>query len=519
MKLRQNISLRQTNQYSNLILDYLDKDSFFNDLIRDFPSYQSLKKYSETRTMSRSQRELTLNSILERYASYGLQLPNNINSFLDDDVFTITTGHQLNILTGPLYSILKIASVIKLCQELKKDGLKVLPVFWLASEDHDFDEISKTQVYNQELIWEADSGGPVGRIQPQGLTNVLNTLREILGERFDQALIDNIESLYQAETLAEAHFKLIHLLFSSHDLIIIDADDRGLKSVFVPSMRKELELGLVRKSIASSNALLEEKYKVQAHAREINLFLMSDTERSRIIFNSVGFATSNSEHNWTKEELFELLEEHPENFSPNVLMRPMYQESVLPNLAYVGGGGELAYWLQLKSVFDAFELPFPILVLRKSAGILSAKDFSKLDKLQLELSDLFEEKHHMELKLIERDGAEFDIDQEKESFVKGFDTIKAKVEVIDKSLAPSVEGELKKLEKSLDHIISKVIRAQKRNMEVSINQANSLRDKLLPDNKLQERQANFLQFYQVDFISNLIEACDPIHGDFAVLEA
>lgn len=519
MRLKQNISLRQTNQYSNLILDYLDKDSFFKELIRDFPSYQSLKNYSEKRSISQDQRQLTVDSISTRYQSYGIEAPKTLNSMLEVDVFTITTGHQLNILTGPLYSILKIASVIKLCQTLSNDGLKVLPVFWLASEDHDFEEISKTQVYNHELMWEVDSGGPVGRIDPQGMTTVLNELKEILGERFDQEFFKAIESCYHVETLAEAHFRLIHLLFSAHDLIIIDADDRDLKSAFIPSVKKELEQGLVRKSIADSNEQLEGKYKVQAHAREINLFFMSDTERSRIVRDKGGFATSNGINNWTKEELLELLEKSAENFSPNVLMRPLYQESILPNLAYVGGGGELAYWFQLKAVFDAFELPFPILVLRKSAGILSTKDFSKLDKLQLELSDIFEEKHHMELKLIELAGVEFDLEKEKELFVAGFDSMKSKVEGIDKSLVPSIEGEMKKLEKSLDNIISKVIRAQKRNMEVSINQANSVRDKLLPENKLQERQANFLQFYQADFISNLILSCDPINGDFAVMES
>jgi len=309
----------------------------------------------------------------------------NIELLHHENTFTITTSHQLNLFTGPLYFLYKIISVINLTNELKAayPENNFVPVYWMATEDHDFDEINYFNFKGKKVQWSRQASGAVGRLNTEDLDKVLDVFTANLGFGANS---NGIKKLFKCayldhKNLADATRFLANELFGIYGLVIVDADDRDLKSLFAPYVKKELTEQTSFTKVSETNEKINSLgFNVQVNPREINLFYLKEDLRERIVEQNGTYFVNDTDISFTKSELLAELEKHPERFSPNVIMRPLYQEVILPNLCYIGGGGELAYWFQLKSYFKAVNVPFPMLLLRNSVLVKTAKQSEKLKK-------------------------------------------------------------------------------------------------------------------------------------------
>jgi bacillithiol biosynthesis cysteine-adding enzyme BshC len=313
---------------------------------------------------------------------------------------------------------------------------------------------------------------------------------------------------------------LVNELFGTCGLLIVDGDDKNLKQQFAPFVAKELTAQYAKKSMKQTNHILEENYRLQVHPREINLFYMQDDLRERIVLEKGNYRVLNTEKQFTEIEILEKLKKHPENFSPNVVMRPLYQELVLPNLCYVGGGGELAYWLQLKQMFQESNIPFPIVVLRNSVLLISKKQEQKLKKLNISKRELFLEKENLVAKKIkELSAISLDFSAQKNNLKAQFSELKKIAVQTDKSFQGALNAQEKKQLKGLQNLEKKLLKAEKKKHQEQVHRVKLLKESLFPRNGLQERNLNFSEFY-LDYgdelIPSLCKILSPLEQKFTV---
>lgn len=508
------VDLRTTGQFPALLLDYLDQNSSLQDFYDTFPSAENAIEVINKRMSFDPEKRKTLVEVLK--AQYkGLPSLPDFSILADEKTFTVTTGHQLNIFTGPLYVIYKIVTIIKLARKLKETypEYNFVPVYWMASEDHDFEEIASFNLFGQKHKWEGDHKGAVGRLNPKELQSILKLLpdRPLL---FAKAYLEN-------DTLSDAVRCYMHELFGKEGLICLDADNADLKRHFLPVIKEELTISTSGEIVNETTAKLASLgYHTPLNAREINLFYLSDNLRERIVKEDGVFKVLNTDLVFTEKEIIDLANEHPEYFSPNVVLRPLYEEIILPNLAYIGGPSEVPYWLQLKGVFDHFQVTFPMLIPRNFAMYVTSAQRQKAEKLKVSFEDLFLDEVRLRKKFVEtHTNHVLTLDEEKESFYALFDLILNKAAAIDKSMIGAVKAEETRIRHSFEHLEKRLKKAEERNYESEIEQLLSLKYKLFPGKSSQERYDNFLNFYlsDPDFISKLMTAFDPLDFRYNVL--
>ena len=519
------ISFEDTGFFPSAIIDYLSEKQSLSDLIYGFPTKENFGKLIDQRSdFSPEKREFLSDYLANQYQS--LDEPKldgaQIEKLRDSKTFTVTTGHQLNIFTGPLFFIYKISSTLALCKQLKKwfPENEFVPVYWMATEDHDLEEIDHTWLFNKPLKWETDQKGPVGRMHLKDSDKTLEETFEILGDSEKaEELKEVLKEAYTSENLSLATATLVDFLFGDRGLVILDADSREMKSVFEPTMKKELFESFASEEIEKANEKLEELgYDTQVHAREINLFYIEDGLRERIVEEEGQFKVLNTDIAFSKEEIEKELSEAPEKFSPNVVLRPVYQEVILPNLAYIGGGGELSYWLQLKPVFEAAEASFPLLILRNSCLIVDGGNARKMKKLEITIPDLFEDEEWL-VKHYITEHADVELDQAKEQIQKAFERVIRKAKDIDPTLEKKAKAEEQSQLNSLENLEKRLIKAAKQKEETTVRQIRGLKQHLFPNNGLQERRDNFMEYYLKhgrEILSMFEEKFDPLEGQFYV---
>jgi bacillithiol biosynthesis cysteine-adding enzyme BshC len=433
----------------------------------------------------------------------------------DLNTFTITTGHQLNIFTGPLFFIYKIVAAINMAKILKEkySSYNFVPVYWMASEDHDFEEINNFRLFGEKYVWETEQKGPVGRFETQTMKSLLDEIPE-KPDFFTQCYLDS-------KNLSKATRIIANQLFGDHGLVILDADEKELKDQFKSIIKDDLLNGKAHQSVQTATKQLEGLgYKSQIFPRPINLFYMDNGLRERIEEVDGKYMVMHTSLSFSKEEIETLIDEHPEKFSPNVVLRPVYQEVILPNLAYIGGPAEVSYWLQLKDVFDHYEIPFPVLFPRLFGMIISKAIVRKMDKLQLDPKAVFKHFSVLKEELIYKDTEPVhDLTGQICEIEKVFDSIKSKVNELDKSLEGFVMSEFKKAEKGIGNIQKRLKKAEEQKEEVSIKQLEGILEKLFPDGNPQEREDNFLNFYinNPNFINELIDLLNPFELNYNIL--
>ena len=486
------------------------------------------KQIALKRNAFNANQRAVLKSYFETHYSGKEQSPSiqaNIQNIERENCFTITTGHQLNIFTGPIFMIYKILHVIRLTEELQKDYPDALfvPVFWMASEDHDFEEISGVELFNRDLIWETQQKGAVGRFTTEGLDTLKAEIRNAFS-RVDLSQIDELLNAYSGTTLASATFSLVNTLFAEYGLLILDGDQPELKNQFVPIIHKELNDEFSFKAVAITNsALIQEGWKLQATAREVNLFYLSENSRERILKVDDGFFIEGQGPR-SLAELLEESKEYPERFSPNVILRPLYQELILPNLCYVGGAGEMSYWLQLKGVFDQTDVPYPLIQVRSSLLLIDASTSKKMEKYGIALEDIFKDVHQLKEHYLQ-DAAADDIDfSELDEHMKRLQqSITERVLSCDESLSNYAEAEGVRLEKSMQNIKDKIVKTVKQRHDTSLRAIEQVHERVLPRNTMQERIVSVFSMAPDGDVNGLLRrlhgAIDPFDPDFVVLRS
>jgi bacillithiol biosynthesis cysteine-adding enzyme BshC len=392
----------------------------------------------------------------------------------------------------------------------------------MATEDHDFDEINYFNFKGRKFRWNTESSGPVGRLSTQGLADFLEVYSHELGSGKNAEAIKKLfqESYLNHSNLADATRFLANTLFGKYGLVILDADDSELKRTFIPYIKEELLQQTSHKMVVETTEKLK-NYFIQVNPREINLFFVEDNLRERIILENGKYKVNNTKIEFSESEILELLDNHPEKFSPNVIMRPLYQEVILPNLCYIGGGGEIAYWLQLKSFFNAVNVTFPILLLRNSALLATEKQAKKADKLGLTWKDLFSKQSDLvNAKTAQLSEFPIDFSIQKEHLYKQFERLFEIANQTDKSFFGAVKAQETKQIKGLENLEKRLLKAQKRKHFETLERITDLQNELFPNQSLQERQTNFSEFY-LEFGTDLIEKLrlqlKPLEKNFEII--
>lgn len=511
------IDFSKTNSFSSFFLDYISGKEVLQPFHNGIPTLESLREQIDHRNFPESNRKVVSEVLHQQYAGVSSNelTQNNIEALKDSKTFTITTGHQLNIFTGPLYFIYKIVTVIRACEELKQayPEYNFVPVYWMASEDHDFDEICYFRLNGKKLVWETDQKGAVGRFNLKGIEQIF---QQVIG------MPDFFVEAYRQKNLAQAVLHYVNALFGEKGLVVMDADHAQLKSLFKPVIHSDLFDHQPQEIAKKTTEALEKAgYSTQVFPREINFFYLKDDIRSRLVKVDSGYEVLETTIHFSEEELRSEIENHPERFSPNVLLRPLYQEFLLPNLAYVGGPSELVYWLQLKGIFDHFETTFPLLMPRNFAAVVDKNTLRKIEQTQMSWEDLFKEDHQLvNEKVSEQTSFQLDLAEEKAKMETIYQQALQQAMEVDQTLERMVKGEHRRAEKTLEKIEQKILKAERRNQEILVNRIYAIKEALFPGGTPQERKDNFLNFYMTDpnFVKNCLDSFSPFDYRFHLLK-
>ncbi|MFT6851025.1 MAG: bacillithiol biosynthesis cysteine-adding enzyme BshC, partial [Sphingobacteriales bacterium] len=399
-----------------------------------------------------------------------------------------------------------------------------VPVYWMATEDHDFAEINHTYLFNNKIEWTPEVSGSTGKIKTDGIEETIEQLKEILGQSpFAETAISKIEDAYiKEDNLASATRTLAYSLFGNEGLVVIDADQKELKKVFAPYIEDDILNERSHSSILTAKNKLEKHYKLPVNPREINFFYLQDNFRERIVKNeNHEFEVLNSSIKFSEEELTTEIKNNPQYFSPNVAMRPLYQELILPNLAYIGGPSEIAYWFELCDTFIEFGQKLPVLLLRDCLMLVDKTSLKKIEKLGFKLEDAFKDKDDLIKDYVKSNSTmQLSLTEEVIAIENTFEKIKEKAVAIEPNLNKTVEGEKTKALNHLKSLEQKLLRAEKQKHETAINQIEGVKEKLFPNNVPQERKENFLTWYIKngdDFIANIISTTNPLDKVFKIL--
>ncbi len=496
------IPFPEINQLSARDIAYATQDERLRPFYKYAPTLQAFEQVIADKSKEIIDRAQLVQSLQAQYQALAPseQAQAQITKLADDKTFTVITAHQPSLFTGPLYFIIKICSTIHLARRLKQHypDYHFVPVFITGGEDHDFEEVNHLHQFGKTVSWDSGETGAVGAMRTQSLREPLHQLKEILGssER-SQDVFAELEAAYtRHDKYGMATVDYVHTLFAEEGLVVIDMNRPALKQLFVPIMREELLEQPSQAYVEQAQQALEEAgFSGQAHARAINLFYLRDGLRERIEQTDQGYQVLSSELRIAREEVIGEIEAHPERFSPNVIMRPLYQEKVLPNLAYIGGGGELAYWLERKEQFAHFGLNFPMLIRRNSLLWLDKGTVKRMNKLELSVQNLFTETEALLKDFVKaQTDNELTIAEEKTQLKDLFSSITNKAREIDPTLAKAIEAEYTRQAKSVENLEGRLMRAEKQKHETALNQIRNLKEKLFTYTGLQERYDNFLGF-------------------------
>ncbi len=531
------IPLVETGQFSKLFLDYINGDNHLRGLYAYEPKIEGFQRVIDDKSKENTNRPLLVTVLKEQYSTIeacDLQKA-NIELLLKKNTFTVCTGHQLCLFTGPLYFIYKIISTINLAETLKKNypEYNFVPVYWMASEDHDFAEVQSINLFGKKIFWNNDEKGAVGNLKTDSLNLVIDELKQILGESENSKELIQLftEAYLKNSNLSDATRYMVHQLFDDHGLVILDGNDSRLKNEFSEIIKDDIINSINYKLVNETISELEKAgFKAQVNPREINCFYMIDNLRERIehIHNTAleegrrdVFNVVNTSISFTKDELLKELTDHPERFSPNVVLRPVYQQKILPNLAYIGGPGELAYWLEYKRMFDHHNINFPVLIPRNFALLTDEKTNQQIQKLGFTINDLFKDVEVLIKEFVNKNAnSELSLKEQEEKISNVFVEVSQKAMAVDVTLKGSVEAELQKALNAIKNIESKLLRSEKQKQETSINQIKKLKEKFFPEGALQERYENMAPYYLRSgkkLITDLKEQFDPLDHELMIL--
>lgn len=525
----QTIPYRLTNYFSPIVLDYLQQSSDVKPFFSFAPTLEGIKAMIEDKKKHKIDRDLLVQVLTEQYATVTVapEVQKNLELLKQSNSFTITTAHQPNLFTGPLYFMYKILHAIKLADSLKQQlpGYNFIPVYYMGSEDADFAELNHTYIRGKKIEWQKVQTGAVGRMKvDQTLIQLIDEIQgQLYFEQYAPDVIDLLKRCYtEGKDIQTATFEIVNELYGKYGLVVLIPDNANLKRQLLPVFQNDIFEQTSSAIVAKTSEALGQKYKVQAHPREINLFYLKDDIRERIINEEDNrFIVHGTNISFTVEELQKELETHPERFSPNVILRGLYQETILPNIAFIGGGGELAYWLQLKNLFEHYKVPFPVLILRNSFLIIEKDLQGAIDNLGVSIEDLFKSEFDLLNTLIERQGKRPALNGELTKVEEVYEQLDRMASGIDVTLSQHIAALKARTIKQLLNLEKKMFSAERKKQEALKNKISKFKQPLFPKNGLQERIENFSSFHSKwgsAFIDEVYKNSPTLEQEFVVLK-
>lgn len=502
-KKAQYISYRETESFTKIILDYIDHAEQLWPFFLHSPDVEGFKKAIELRKKYPTDRKVLCEELKALYSTVSTsdQLNRNIELLASSNTFTICTAHQPNIFTGHLYFIYKIIHVIKLADMLSRElpGNNFIPVFYMGTEDADLEELGHVYIEGRKYEWKTKQTGAVGRMRIDAA--LISLIDEMAGQLtvypFGTELIALLRKCFVIDIpLQDATFRLINELFGDSGLVVLLPDNAKYKKAMTPIFKDDLLRRIPSEIVGETAERLSMHYKVQAHPRDINLFYLKDNIRNRIIQHTDIFKVHDTSVSFSEQGILAELENYPERFSPNVILRGLFQEMILPNLAFVGGGGELAYWLELKDLFKHYQIPFPVLVLRNSFMLVDKKDQILLSNLHIETKDIFKPESVLVKDIVKQNSShQLTLRDQKQKANELYQSAKYAVKEIDQTLEQHVDALQVRTLKTIDTLEKKMLKAETRKFEIQQRQVRKVKENLFPGGALQERVENFMPYY------------------------
>lgn len=524
----QQIPYAHTKAFSSIVTDYVSQVPALQPFYLHPPTLQGIKEAIAARQNTVTNRQVLVDQLVKQYQGIRLtaKLQANLDSLLLDNTFTITTAHQPNIFTGHLYFIYKILHAIKLAEELKDEmsEYNFVPVYYMGSEDADLEELGEVHINGKKYTWETGQVGAVGRMKiDKPFVALIEAIEgQLLVEPFGGEIMAMVRKAYSLDkTIGQATFEMVHELFSDYGLLVLLPDNATLKKEFVPIVLKELREQFSHKAVTETMSDFPANYKVQAAGREINLFYLNEDSRERIEPANSEWSVVNSAIKFDQNSIVPELGNHPERFSPNVILRPVFQELILPNIVFIGGGGELAYWMELKKVFEVVEVPYPVLVLRNSFMVVNKKNADRMNALKMDTTNFFTPTDELILQLVKKSSTQkLHLTEEKIELGQLYGKIREAAMAVDKTLQEHTGHLLAKANKKLLQLEKKMLVAEKKKFEAQQRQIEKIKAGLFPTGNLQERVDNILPYYALygpAFITMLYENSTGLQQEFCIV--
>jgi bacillithiol biosynthesis cysteine-adding enzyme BshC len=527
------LAYQQTGYFSRIIMDYLEQAEQLSPFYRHPVSAEGLQRSLEARKAFPTDRAVLVRALEEQYAgvlsdgpSGAPRVRENIARLADPATFTVCTAHQPAIFTGHLYFIYKILHTIRLAEWLKEQhpSQHFVPVFYMGSEDADLDELGHIYLGGEKLSWDTKQTGAVGRMKTKGLDKLYYRIEgELAIQPHGRELMEMLKAAYlESPDIQTATFRLLHSLFAEYGLVVLIADKAVFKkqmiAVFGDDLFRQEPTRIVNESIAK----LSEHYKIQANPRPINLFYLKDDIRNRIERTEEGFHVMDTPLRFTDQEMRDELQHYPDRFSPNVILRGLFQETILPNLAFIGGGGETAYWLELKQLFEHYRTPFPVLILRNSFLLVERQWMEKLTHAGFAIPDLFRGVDELVNELVRRDSSNtLTLETEIAAANSYYEALKTLSRPVDPTLEQHINALQARAVEPIKTLEKKLLKAERRKFGDQRRQLGALKAALFPHDNLQERVENFMPWYAAlgpGFIRALYQHSPVLEQEFVVLE-
>lgn len=522
------IPFKDTQAFSPIITSYLSQDEKLKPFYLHSAGSRGIEASILSRQAFKTNRKILVEHLESTYANLSVteSVATNIKALSAENTFTITTAHQPNLFTGPSYFIYKIAHAVSLSRELNflYPQYHFVPVYYMGSEDADFDELNHFTIEGKTYNWKTQQGGAFGRMLLDKYTDTL--LEELNGQLgvlpYGEEIIHILKSIYtNGKSIQQATLELVNTIFGAYGLLVLIPDAAIIKNEFASIITKELTEGFSYTLVQQTIEKLQQHYKVQAAGRPINLFYLKDNLRERIELQDDVYQVLNTEISFTKSAILQELADHPERFSPNVILRGLLQETILPNIVFIGGGGEIAYWLELKDVFENAAVPYPLLLLRNSFLLMKEKQQDIKEKLDLTDSEIFKPADTLIRQWVLQDPEAAKRTKINLQTLRDFyNTLEVQVAQPDHTLKAHVASLREKALGKLEQLEKKLMRAEKRKHEASYRQLLKLKSELFPGGVLQERVENIWGFYALygsSIIDMLIEAGKGIEPAFCLI--
>lgn len=515
--------------FTELFRDYTD----WNESIRPFFEYNPFnltdyRKRSQDLIFNTSRSDL-IHFLTDYNLNYGAedQTLKTIKLLAKDDVFTVVTGQQVSVYGGPLFTVYKIITAIVTADRLTNElGKTVIPVFWLADEDHDFDEVSSINILDGDVHSEhtvdydnSIENRVVEKVLGEQLTDFKRKIRDALpATDFSDDLWEILDQCYSSsETFGTSFGRIILKLFGKYGLILAGSNHDGLKKLIIePLVKSVRDVAMHHQTLSNSTkALAENKYHTQVTVQSSNLFhIGEDGSREKLQNSENKWFTDGSKSSLSSEELIRKIESQPEQFSPNVFLRPVIQNHILPVISYVAGPGEIAYHAQMRDYYQQFGIKMPVITPRFSATLIESSIDRIIGKLPFEVHNYFDRIEDLEKDFMKQSDSP-DLESLFENWKSSISNLSEiyipEISNIDPTLRKSTDKTVTQFFSELDKLKGKLYRSIKESEKVQIQRIRRVQTNLYPNRNLQEREISFITYlnkHGLDLCDRLIDELD-----------